>query len=148
MLTVHTDNLGLAHGHLHGAILLLTAWTLQCVLSPTGALEEPGLHLEATCCPSRPRTRTGDVCGLHGGRLDPSGLHVFPKNRKKKSLGDEVEQKDVSTQETSVLTNEILKPPKGLYVETIVTYREDFVPITEKILNYWKSWTGGRGPES
>ncbi|XP_069352340.1 small integral membrane protein 26 isoform X1 [Eulemur rufifrons] len=52
-----------------------------------------------------------------------------------------VEQKDVST-------NELLEPPKGFYVETIVTYREDFVPITEKILNYWKSWTGGPGPES
>uniref|UniRef100_A0A8C9DKE0 Small integral membrane protein 26 n=1 Tax=Prolemur simus TaxID=1328070 RepID=A0A8C9DKE0_PROSS len=52
-----------------------------------------------------------------------------------------VEQKDVST-------NELLEPPKGFYVETIVTYREDFVPVTEKILNYWKSWTGGPGPES
>lgn len=73
---------------------------------------------------------------------------VFFLNRKKKPSGDEVEQKDISTQETSVQTNEILEAPKGFYVETIVTYREDFVPITEKILNFWKSWTGGRGPES
>uniref|UniRef100_A0A2K6EP34 Small integral membrane protein 26 n=1 Tax=Propithecus coquereli TaxID=379532 RepID=A0A2K6EP34_PROCO len=52
-----------------------------------------------------------------------------------------VEQKDVST-------NELLEAPKGFYVETIVTYKEDFVPVTEKILNYLKSWTGGPGPES
>uniref|UniRef100_G1TH04 Uncharacterized protein n=1 Tax=Oryctolagus cuniculus TaxID=9986 RepID=G1TH04_RABIT len=42
----------------------------------------------------------------------------------------------------------LLGPHKGLYVETTVTYREDSVPITEKTLNYWKSWTAGHGPES
>ncbi|XP_075867280.1 small integral membrane protein 26 [Microcebus murinus] len=67
---------------------------------------------------------------------------VYLMNRKKdKPPGDEVEQKDVST-------NELLEPPKGFYVETVVTYREDFVPVAEKILNYLKSWTGGPGPES
>nr|XP_055159262.1 small integral membrane protein 26 isoform X1 [Nyctereutes procyonoides] len=55
--------------------------------------------------------------------------------------GDEVEQKDVSR-------NEMLEPPKGFYMETIVTYKEDFVPVTDRILNFLKSWTGGPGPES
>lgn len=53
----------------------------------------------------------------------------------------EVDQKDVST-------SEIIEAPKGFYVETVVTYREDFVPITDKILSYLKSWTGGPGPKS
>ncbi|XP_025788209.1 small integral membrane protein 26 isoform X2 [Puma concolor] len=52
-----------------------------------------------------------------------------------------VEQKDVAR-------NEMLEAPKGFYVETIVTYKEDFVPVTDRILNFWKSWTGGPGPES
>uniref|UniRef100_A0A673TRL0 Small integral membrane protein 26 n=1 Tax=Suricata suricatta TaxID=37032 RepID=A0A673TRL0_SURSU len=52
-----------------------------------------------------------------------------------------VEQKDVAR-------NEMLEPPKGFYVETIVTYKEDFVPVTDRILNFLKSWTGGPGPES
>nr|XP_023405645.1 small integral membrane protein 26-like [Loxodonta africana] len=55
--------------------------------------------------------------------------------------GDEVEQKEVSTIELPEL-------PEGFYVETIVTYKEGFVPITEKIYNYLKSWTGGPGAES
>nr|XP_023481816.1 small integral membrane protein 26-like [Equus caballus] len=69
------------------------------------------------------------------------GSLFFFGQKKSKPPGDEVEQKDVST-------NEMLEPPKGFYVETIVTYREDFVPITDRILNYLKSWTGGSGPES
>uniref|UniRef100_A0A2K5I553 Uncharacterized protein n=1 Tax=Colobus angolensis palliatus TaxID=336983 RepID=A0A2K5I553_COLAP len=48
---------------------------------------------------------------------------------------------------TSGVPSELSEPPKGFYVETIVTYKEDFVPITEKILNNWKSWTGGPGAE-
>ncbi|XP_027994830.2 small integral membrane protein 26 isoform X1 [Eptesicus fuscus] len=83
------------------------------------------------------------------------GALIFTGRRKKsKAGGDKVEQKDVSTSESPEssdeldLRNEITEPPKGFYVETIVTYKEDFVPITDKILNYWKSWTGGPGPES
>ncbi|KAM4842018.1 small integral membrane protein 26 [Thomomys bottae] len=53
----------------------------------------------------------------------------------KTSTGDEVEQKDDSIEKP--------EPRKGFYVETIVTYKENFVPITDKILNYLKSWTGG-----
>ncbi|KAM5304200.1 small integral membrane protein 26 [Glossophaga mutica] len=65
------------------------------------------------------------------------GSLIFFGRKKSKPLGGELEQKD-----------EITEPPKGFYVETIVTYKEDFVPITEKILSYWRSWTGGPGPES
>ncbi|XP_059561429.1 small integral membrane protein 26 [Myotis daubentonii] len=82
------------------------------------------------------------------------GALIFSGRKKSKPLGDEVEQKDVSTYESPEsgdeldLRKEITEPPKGFYVETIVTYKEDFVPMTDKILNYWKSWTGGPGPES
>uniref|UniRef100_A0A2K5IJP8 Uncharacterized protein n=1 Tax=Colobus angolensis palliatus TaxID=336983 RepID=A0A2K5IJP8_COLAP len=55
-----------------------------------------------------------------------------------------VDQKDGLTTETP---SELSECPKGFYVETVVTYKEDFVPIREKILNYWKSWTGGPGAE-
>ncbi|KAL4678649.1 hypothetical protein H8957_017783, partial [Semnopithecus entellus] len=55
-----------------------------------------------------------------------------------------VNQKDGLTTETP---SELSEHPKGFYVETVVTYKEDFVPIREKILNYWKSWTGGPGAE-
>ncbi|XP_030860770.2 small integral membrane protein 26 isoform X1 [Gorilla gorilla gorilla] len=55
-----------------------------------------------------------------------------------------VDQKDGSTSE---VPSELSERPKGFYVETVVTYKEDFVPNTEKILNYWKSWTGGPGTE-
>ncbi|XP_073093067.1 small integral membrane protein 26 [Manis javanica] len=68
------------------------------------------------------------------------GSLIFFDRQKRKSAG-EVEQKDVST-------SEIVEAPKGFYVETVVTYREDFVPITDKILSYLKSWTGGPGPKS
>ncbi|KAM5178452.1 small integral membrane protein 26 [Callospermophilus lateralis] len=61
--------------------------------------------------------------------------------QKKKPPGNEVEQKDVST-------SEIPESPKQFYVETIVTYKEDFVPYTTKILEYLKSWTGSSGSES
>lgn len=43
---------------------------------------------------------------------------------------------------------ELSEAPKGFYVETVVTYKEDFVPITSRIVNYLKSWTGGPGPKS
>ncbi|XP_073930354.1 small integral membrane protein 26 [Castor canadensis] len=66
---------------------------------------------------------------------------LFFFSRSTAPSGNGVEQKDGSTIETPEL-------PTGFYVETIVTYKEDFVPITQKILNYLKSWTGGPGPES
>ncbi|XP_045151382.1 small integral membrane protein 26 [Echinops telfairi] len=66
---------------------------------------------------------------------------AFLFGREKDKLPDEVEQKEV-------LPVEIPEPPKGFYVETIVTYRDDFVPVPERIYNYLKSWTGGPGAES
>lgn len=66
--------------------------------------------------------------------VNNSGVPFFSK-------ADEIEQKDVSR-------NEMLEPPKGFYMETIVTYKEDFVPVTDRILNFLKSWTGGPGRES
>ncbi|XP_073756357.1 small integral membrane protein 26-like [Callorhinus ursinus] len=68
------------------------------------------------------------------------GSMFYLGRKKRKPPGDEVEQKDVSR-------NEMLEPPKGFYLETIVTYKEDLVPVTEKILNFLKSWTGGPGRE-
>ncbi|XP_048203368.1 small integral membrane protein 26 [Perognathus longimembris pacificus] len=68
---------------------------------------------------------------------------VFYLGRKVPSTGDEVEQKDDSTNEIPVSTTEKPELPKGFYVETIVTYKKDFVPVTDKIINYFKSWTGG-----
>nr|XP_024646046.1 small integral membrane protein 26-like [Macaca nemestrina] len=58
--------------------------------------------------------------------------------------GDKVDRKDGLTTETP---SEVSEHPKGFYVETVIIYKEDFVPITEKILKYWKSWTGGPGAE-
>ncbi|XP_028683977.1 small integral membrane protein 26 isoform X1 [Macaca mulatta] len=55
-----------------------------------------------------------------------------------------VDRKDGLTTETP---SEGSEHPKGFYVETVIIYKEDFVPITEKILKYWKSWTGGPGAE-
>ncbi|XP_027622150.1 small integral membrane protein 26 [Tupaia chinensis] len=69
------------------------------------------------------------------------GSLYFFSGQKNTQPVDKVEQKDVSTKEHS-------EHPKGFYVETIITYREDFVPVTKKILNYLKSWTGGPPPES
>ncbi|KAF0871108.1 small integral membrane protein 26 [Crocuta crocuta] len=69
------------------------------------------------------------------------GSFIFLGRKKSEVPGNDVEQKDVAK-------NEMLEPPKGFYVETIVTYKEDFVPVTDRIVNFLKSWTGGPGPES
>ncbi|KAB0383233.1 hypothetical protein FD755_005150 [Muntiacus reevesi] len=66
------------------------------------------------------------------------GSLIFLSQKKSKQP---VEQKDASG-------NELSEPPKGFYVETIVTYREDFVPVTARIINYLKSWASGPGPKS
>ncbi|CAD7669704.1 unnamed protein product [Nyctereutes procyonoides] len=82
------------------------------------------------------------MSGLYAvGAWTTLGSFIYLGRKKSKSPGDEVEQKDVSR-------NEMLEPPKGFYMETIVTYKEDFVPVTDRILNFLKSWTGGPGPES
>ncbi|XP_056669830.1 small integral membrane protein 26 [Monodelphis domestica] len=38
------------------------------------------------------------------------------------------------------------EPRRGFYVETIVTYKENFVPYSTRLHNYWKSWSSGPGP--
>ncbi|XP_022264986.1 small integral membrane protein 26 isoform X5 [Canis lupus familiaris] len=82
------------------------------------------------------------MSGLYAvGAWTTLGSLIYLGRKKSKPPGDEVEQKDVSR-------NEMLEPPKGFYMETIVTYKEDFVPVTDRILNFLKSWTGGSGPES
>ncbi|EGV95397.1 small integral membrane protein 26 [Cricetulus griseus] len=75
--------------------------------------------------------------------------------RNQKASGDGVEQKDGSRNETPVLTSEasdlereINEPIEGSYVERFVQYSEESVPVTQRILDYLKSWTGGPGPES
>ncbi|XP_040602362.1 small integral membrane protein 26 [Mesocricetus auratus] len=75
--------------------------------------------------------------------------------RKQKASGDGVEQKDgsrneipVSTSEVSDLEREINEPIEGSYVQTFAEYPEKSVPVTQRILDYLKSWTGGPGPES
>ncbi|KAL1785397.1 small integral membrane 26-like [Sigmodon hispidus] len=75
--------------------------------------------------------------------------------RNQKALGDELEQMDGSRNETPASTSdisdvgrEINEPIEGLYVKTYVKYSENNVPVTQRIQDYLKSWTGGRGPES
>ncbi|XP_029422844.1 small integral membrane protein 26 [Nannospalax galili] len=72
---------------------------------------------------------------------------LFLSTRKQKAPGDEVEQKDDSASATASIS-EIAEPIEGFYVETVVTCKDDFVPVTQSILDYLRSWTGGPGPES
>ncbi|XP_064221948.1 small integral membrane protein 26 [Aotus nancymaae] len=86
--------------------------------------------------------RMSVVYGL--GTWSLLGSLVYVGQKMMKSSGDEVDQKHGSTSE---MFSEPSEAPKGFYVETIVTYKENFVPITEKIHSYRKSWTSGRGTE-
>ncbi|XP_051001027.1 small integral membrane protein 26 [Acomys russatus] len=66
-------------------------------------------------------------------------------------LGQEDGSRDetpISTSEDSDSTTEISEPIKGLYVKTVVKYSGNSVPVTQRILDYLKSWTGGPRPES
>uniref|UniRef100_H0XKG9 Small integral membrane protein 26 n=1 Tax=Otolemur garnettii TaxID=30611 RepID=H0XKG9_OTOGA len=80
---------------------------------------------------------------------------VFILNKKKHKLPEkdgesnlmEISDDNEESQKNDS-TNELLEPLPECYVETIVTYREDFVPVTDRILDYLKSWTGGPGPET
>ncbi|XP_030674934.1 small integral membrane protein 26-like [Nomascus leucogenys] len=71
------------------------------------------------------------------------GSMFYFSRKMTKPSGDDVEQKDVSKSEGP---SELSELPKGFYVEMLVTH-EDFVPVIDKILNYWKSWTSGPGAE-
>ncbi|XP_060239129.1 small integral membrane protein 26 [Meriones unguiculatus] len=79
---------------------------------------------------------------------------VYLFTRKQKVSGHGVGQEDGSRNETPVSTSqdphfitEIAKPVSGLYVETVVK-RSENVPVTQRILDYLNSWTGGPGAES
>lgn len=78
-----------------------------------------------------------------GKHLDSGGLNVLLQPENGEAVRWWNREKDVSTSEGPSKLSEL---PKGFYVEVIVTYK-DFVPITEKILNFWKSWTSGPGAE-
>ncbi|XP_037588787.1 small integral membrane protein 26 [Cebus imitator] len=86
--------------------------------------------------------RMSVVYGL--GAWSLFGSLVYVGQKMMKSSGDDVDLKHGSTSE---MLSEPSEAPKGFYVETIVTYKENFVPITEKIHRYWQSWNSGRGTE-
>lgn len=48
----------------------------------------------------------------------------------------------------SDLERDINEPIEGLSVKTYVKYSEDFVPVTQRIMDYLRSWTSGPGPKS
>ncbi|XP_034351267.1 small integral membrane protein 26 [Arvicanthis niloticus] len=51
----------------------------------------------------------------------------------------------LSTSEDSDLATERAEPAKRFYMETVVKYSEGPVSVTQMILAYLKSWTGGPG---
>nr|XP_042132325.1 small integral membrane protein 26 isoform X1 [Peromyscus maniculatus bairdii] len=72
----------------------------------------------------------------------PSGLEP---------LGDGAEPKDDGSRSESPVSDlerDINEPIEGLSVKTYVKYSEDFVPVTQRIMDYLRSWTSGPGPES
>ncbi|XP_039335505.1 small integral membrane protein 26 [Saimiri boliviensis] len=84
--------------------------------------------------------RMSVVYGL--GTWSLLGSLIYVCQRMTKSSGGEEDQKHGST---SKMLSEPSEAPKGFYMETIVTYKENFVPVAEKICSYWKSWTSDRG---
>ncbi|WP_395236371.1 hypothetical protein, partial [Salmonella sp. s58313] len=82
------------------------------------------------------------------------GSAIFLTRKPKMSDYGENEEDDssnempFSTSEDSDLAMERAEPIKGFYTKTIVKYSENSVPLTQRILNYLNSWTGGPGPQS
>ncbi|XP_028612320.1 small integral membrane protein 26 [Grammomys surdaster] len=77
---------------------------------------------------------------------------VFFITRKQKRSGCEDQdgsrnETPLSTSEDSDLATERTEPAKGFYMETVIKYSESPVPVTQMILTYLKSWTGGPGPQ-
>ncbi|XP_006984534.1 small integral membrane protein 26 [Peromyscus maniculatus bairdii] len=71
--------------------------------------------------------------------------------RKQKASGDGAEPKDDGSRSESPVSDlerDINEPIEGLSVKTYVKYSEDFVPVTQRIMDYLRSWTSGPGPES
>ncbi|EHB18825.1 hypothetical protein GW7_00701 [Heterocephalus glaber] len=80
------------------------------------------------------------VYGLGSWTLLGSVLYFYGKKRKL-SEGYEVEQKDLPRSEIAP------EPSKGFYVETVVLYSEDYVPLSDRIRDFVKKWTGDSGSE-
>ncbi|KAM6144348.1 small integral membrane protein 26 [Erethizon dorsatum] len=86
--------------------------------------------------------RLSVVYGLGTWTLFGSLFYFYGK-KKTPSESPEVEQNDLPRSESEIE----LEPLKGFYVETIVLYKEDYVPFTERIHNIVKKWTGDSGSE-
>ncbi|XP_051831832.1 small integral membrane protein 26 [Antechinus flavipes] len=59
--------------------------------------------------------------------------------KRKQTLANEEVLKDEDSVEKA-------ESRRGFYVETVVTYKENFVPFSTRFYNYWKSWSNGPGP--
>ncbi|XP_059115610.1 small integral membrane protein 26 [Peromyscus eremicus] len=71
--------------------------------------------------------------------------------RNQKASGDGAEPKDDGSRNESPVSDlerDINEPIEGFSVKTYVKYSENFVPVTQRIMDYLRSWTGGPGPES
>ncbi|XP_068931580.1 small integral membrane protein 26 [Petaurus breviceps papuanus] len=69
--------------------------------------------------------------------------------KRKQARAKEEALKDQDLAKEEALTEDSAEKPepkRGFYVETIVTYKEDFVPYTTRLYNYWKSWSNGPAP--
>ncbi|XP_036041484.1 small integral membrane protein 26 [Onychomys torridus] len=78
------------------------------------------------------------------------GSAIF-MTRNQKASGEGAEPKDDDSRNESPVSNlekEINEPVEGLFVKTYVKYSENSVPVTQRIVDYLRSWTGGPGPES
>uniref|UniRef100_A0A4X2K897 Small integral membrane protein 26 n=1 Tax=Vombatus ursinus TaxID=29139 RepID=A0A4X2K897_VOMUR len=81
-------------------------------------------------------TMLGSICLSSWKRKQPLAKEEALKDE---DLAEEEELKDKDSVEKP-------EPKRGFYVETIVTYKENFVPYSTRLSNYWKSWSNGPGP--
>ncbi|XP_036606939.1 small integral membrane protein 26 [Trichosurus vulpecula] len=82
-------------------------------------------------------TTVGSICLSRWKRRQPLA--------KEEALKDEDLAKEESL-EDKAFSVEKPEARRGFYVETIVTYKENFVPYTTRLYNYWKSWSNGPSP--
>ncbi|XP_043843968.1 small integral membrane protein 26 [Dromiciops gliroides] len=73
------------------------------------------------------------------GAWTTAGSILYSSWKRKQALDKEEPLKDEDSVEKP-------EPRRGFYVETIVTYKENFVPFSTRLYNYWKSWNNGPGP--
>ncbi|XP_023415843.1 small integral membrane protein 26 [Cavia porcellus] len=81
------------------------------------------------------------VYGLGAWTVFGTMFYFYGKNKEEPLVSREVEQKDLPRDESGI----VLEPLKGFYVERSVVYIEDYVPLTERIHNTVKKWTGDSG---